>query len=47
MLFLYKIITPEGKQQTGQIDAVNVETATESLERRGFIIISLVTGANT
>lgn len=47
MLFLYKIITPTGEQKTGQIDAVNVETATESLERRGFIIVSLVTGANT
>ncbi len=47
MLFLYKIITPTGVQQTGQIDAVNVETATESLERRGFIIVSLTTAANT
>lgn len=41
MLFKYKIITTEGKQQEGTIDALNREVAINSLQRRGFTIVSV------
>lgn len=42
MLFSYKVITPEGVENTGQIDAINQDAAMGSLQRRGFIIVSIV-----
>lgn len=42
MLFSYKVITPTGTQNTGQIDAINQEAAMGSLQRRGFIVVSIV-----
>jgi type IV pilus assembly protein PilC len=42
MLFSYKVITPEGSQTTGQIDAINQDAALGSLQRRGFIVVSIV-----
>ena len=41
MLFQYKIINQEGKQQDGTIDALNEEVAISSLQRRGFTIVSI------
>lgn len=41
MLFNYTVITPEGSQSKGQIDAQNQETAISSLQRRGFIVVSV------
>ncbi len=42
MLFTYKIITQDGEEKDGSIDAINRDVAISSLQRRGFIIISLV-----
>lgn len=42
MLFSYKVITPEGVENTGQIDAINQDAAMGSLQRRGLIVVSLV-----
>src|SRR3989338_4333755 len=41
MLFQYKIINQEGKQQEGTIDALNREVAINSLQRRSFTIVSI------
>jgi type IV pilus assembly protein PilC len=41
MLFSYKIITQDGEEKNGTIEAVNKEIAISSLQRRGFIIVSL------
>jgi type IV pilus assembly protein PilC len=42
MLFSYKVINQQGTETTGQIDAVNQDAAIGSLQRRGFIIVSIV-----
>lgn len=42
MLFSYKVITPEGVENTGQIDAINQDAAMGSLQRRGLIVVSIV-----
>ncbi|MDP3726510.1 MAG: type II secretion system F family protein [bacterium] len=42
MLFKYKIINQEGKQQDGKIDALNKDVAISSLQRRGLTIVSIV-----
>ncbi len=42
MLFKYKIIDTEGKEQTGQIEAQDSNQAVSSLQKRGFIVISVV-----
>lgn len=41
MLFNYKVITPEGPEKTGQIDAVTQDMAVGSLQKRGFIVVSV------
>jgi type IV pilus assembly protein PilC len=41
MLFAYKIITQDGEEKEGSIEAVNKDVAISSLQRRGFIIVSL------
>ncbi|NTV44476.1 MAG: type II secretion system F family protein [Candidatus Yonathbacteria bacterium] len=41
MLFNYKIITQDGEEKLGSIDAINRDVAISSLQRRGFIIVSL------
>ena len=42
-LFTYKVITKEGDEKSGTIDAINEDVAISSLQRRGFIIVSLAT----
>ncbi|MFC1720708.1 type II secretion system F family protein [Patescibacteria group bacterium] len=41
MQFKYKVITKEGEEKEGMIDAVNNEVAISSLQRRGFVIVSV------
>lgn len=41
MLFAYKIITQDGEEKEGSIEAINREVAVSSLQRRGFIIVAL------
>jgi len=41
MLFNYKAIDKSGVESTGSIDAVNVDVAINSLQRRGFVISSI------
>jgi type IV pilus assembly protein PilC len=42
MLYAYNIITKDGEEKEGTIDAVSKDVAISSLQRRGFIIVSLV-----
>jgi len=42
MNFNYKVIDPAGKEVTGQIDATNSDLAVSSLQRRGFIVVSVL-----
>ena len=42
MVFKYKIINQEGKPQDGTIDSLSQDTAVASLQRRGFVVISIV-----
>jgi type IV pilus assembly protein PilC len=41
MNFNYRVIDPTGKEISGQIDAVNNDAAVSSLQRRGFIVVSV------
>ncbi len=41
MLFNYKAIDTDGSEKTGSIEAVNVDVAINSLQRRGMIISSI------
>lgn len=41
MNFNYKVIDPTGKEIAGQIDAVTNDAAVSSLQRRGFIVVSV------
>lgn len=41
MNFNYKVIDPSGREVTGQIDAVGSDAAVSSLQRRGFIVVSV------
>ena len=41
MIFKYKVTTPTGQNQSGSIDAANQESAINSLQRRGLIILSI------
>ena len=41
MLFNYKVLTPEGSESKGQIDAASVDAAISSLQRRGFVVVSV------
>jgi len=38
MLFDYKVVSKEGKEEKGQIDAVNRDLAISSLQQRGYIV---------
>jgi type IV pilus assembly protein PilC len=42
MLFNYTVLTPEGAQSKGQIDAQSVDVAISSLQRRGFVVVSVL-----
>lgn len=44
MLFTYKVITKEGEQKTGAIEAVSSDSAVSALQKRGFIVISVIEG---
>lgn len=39
--FKYKVITKEGDEREGTIDALNEDIAIASLQRRGFVIVSI------
>ncbi|MCC7004701.1 type II secretion system F family protein [Candidatus Nomurabacteria bacterium] len=41
MLFKYKAIDNQGIEKTGNIDAVNVDVAINSLQKRGLVIVSV------
>lgn len=41
MLFIYKTVDKSGAEQSGSIDAPNVDLAISSLQRRGLIIVSI------
>ena len=42
MLFNYTVLTPEGSQSKGQIDALSQDAAISSLQRRGFVVVSVL-----
>lgn len=42
MLFNYKVIAPTGEEKAGQIDAVTSDLAIASLQKRGFVVMSVV-----
>jgi type IV pilus assembly protein PilC len=42
MLFNYNVINQTGAEETGSIDAVNIDIAINSLQRRGYVISSIV-----
>lgn len=41
MLFTYKVINEKGQESEGSIDAINVDVAINSLQRRGLVISSI------
>jgi type IV pilus assembly protein PilC len=41
MLFNYTVLTPEGSQSKGQIDALSQDAAISSLQRRGFVVVNV------
>jgi len=41
MLFTYKVINKEGKEQIGDIDAINRDSAISSLQQRGMVVVSV------
>lgn len=41
MLFNYQVVDQDGSSKNGSIDAVNVDIAIASLQRRGFVITSI------
>ncbi len=41
MIFDYKVITADGEQKTGSVDAISKDVAISSLQRRDFVIASL------
>lgn len=41
MLFKYKVLDKDGVQKTGEIDAINTDVAITSLQRRGFVVVSV------
>jgi type IV pilus assembly protein PilC len=42
MLFIYKAIDASGTKREGNIDAINMDVAINALQRRGFIISSII-----
>ncbi len=41
MLFIYKAVDEKGEQRSGSVDAVNIDVAIASLQRRGFVITTI------
>lgn len=41
MKFSYKVITPEGKQQSGTIETISKEAAIRSLQERRYIVVNV------
>lgn len=41
MLFTYKVINKDGKEQIGDIDAINRDSAISSLQQRGMVVVSV------
>jgi type IV pilus assembly protein PilC len=41
MLFNYKVISQTGSEENGAIDAINIDVAISSLQRRGYVISSI------
>jgi len=41
MLFIYKTVDKQGAEQSGSIDAPNIDIAIGSLQRRGLVIVSI------
>ena len=41
MLFKYKVIDKDGATKEGQIEAVNTDVAINSLQGRGFVVVSV------
>lgn len=41
MLFLYKAVTKEGRETTGEITAANQDSAVNALQRSGLVVVSL------
>jgi type IV pilus assembly protein PilC len=41
MLFNYKVISQSGSEENGAIEAINIDVAISSLQRRGYIISSI------
>lgn len=41
MLFSYRAITKEGRESTGDIEALNQDVAINSLQRGGFVVVSI------
>lgn len=46
MLFKYKVVDGQGNQKEGEIDAPSKDIAISGLQRRGFIVISIVEEGN-
>jgi len=44
MIFNYKVLTQEGKQEQGTIDAISQDLAITALQRRGYVVVSVVEG---
>jgi type IV pilus assembly protein PilC len=42
MLFIYEAVTQDGQEKKGTIEAINLESAVNSLQKRGFIISNIV-----
>jgi len=42
MLFIYEAVTQDGQEKKGTIEAINLEAAVNSLQKRGFIISNIV-----
>jgi len=40
-VFNYKVLTKDGEEKEGTIDAINEDVAISSLQRRGYVIVSL------
>ena len=41
MLFNYKVINQGGTEESGSIDAINIDVAISSLQRRGYVVESI------
>ena len=46
MLFNYKVVTKPGEAQEGSIEAINVDVAIASLQRRELVIFQAIYSGN-